>query len=269
MATLDHDVTRVLVPLDGTASARRALDPAVRMARQVNRPLDLVTVYDPVYGRWARDLDALAEATDYDQVEVEVVSGGWPGEVIVDLAREQPGTLVCLTAQHRDRVDRLILGSVSAHVMQHSTGPVLIVGPGFRPEPSPPRYRRLMVCLDGSPRAAAVLPAAQRCAQHADLDVDLVHVASPSEDPAARQALHEHLTGAQRTLRSAGLTTSSQMIDADEPAAAIADLLADDPATIVVVGSHGRTGVARMLIGSVTMDLIERSPVPLLIAPTS
>ncbi|MDG4762558.1 universal stress protein [Solwaraspora sp. WMMD406] len=84
-----------------------------------------------------------------------------------------------------------------------------------------------------------------------------------------RQALHGHLTGAQRALRSAGLTTGSQIIDADEPVPAIVDLLADDPAAIVVVGSHGRTGVARMLIGSVTMDLIERSPVPLLIAPTS
>lgn len=259
----------MLVPLDGTPTAQRALEPASRIARQLARPLELVTVQDPVHGRWARDLDALAEATRYEDVEVEVVSGGWPGDVIVELTREHPGTLVCLAAQHRDRVDRIMLGSVSTHIIQNSKGPVLIVGPGFRQEPSFSRYRRLVVCLDGSPRAAAAVLTAQRYAEHADLRIDLVHVTDSADDPASQQPMREHLDGVEQRLRAAGFSVGTVVLASADPADPIAHLLAQDPATIAVVGSHGRTGLARMLLGSVTMDLIERSPVPLLITPTT
>lgn len=266
---MDHVLTRVLVPLDGTSTAQRALEPAARIARQVGRPLELVTVQDPVNGRWARDLDGLAESTHYEDVEVEVVCGGWPGEIIVDLAREYPGTLVCLAARHRDRVDRIVLGSVSTHVIQSGAGPVLIVGPGFRPQPSLTRYRRLVVCLDGSPRAAASVATAQRYAEHAGLSIDLVHVVESGEDPAAERAGAEHLAGPGRRLRAAGFRVGSVVLTGADPAESIAGLLREDPATIAVVGSHGRTGLARMLLGSVTMDLIERSPVPLLVTQTT
>lgn len=266
---MDDVPTRVLVPLDGTATAQRALQPAARIARQLRLPLELVTVQDPVYERWARDLDGLAEATDYADVEVEVVSGGWPGDVIVDLTREHPGTLVCLAARHRDRVDRLMLGSVSTHIIQNGVGPVLIVGPGFRPESSRSDYHRLLVCLDGSPRAAAAVPTAMRFAAHAGLHVDLVHVTDSVDEPAAPPSEHEHLAAAARTLRAAGVDVGTTLLAGEDPAGEVARLLSEDRETIAVVGTHGRTGVARMLLGSVTMDLIERSPVPLLITRTS
>ncbi|WP_239372695.1 universal stress protein [Frankia sp. Cj5] len=261
--------TRVLVPLDGSPAAARALDPAVLIARQLDCPLELVTVYDPVRGEWARDLDAVAETVDYDRVEVALVGSGWPGDVIVEMAADQPGTLVCMAAQHQDHVDRLILGSVSTHVIRRGNHPLLLVGPGYQPALAPPRYRRLLVCLDGSPHAAGALTAVETWARHTGMEIELVHVAAPTDDPSAVDTTEQQLARTVEALAAGNLAATHTLLTGTDPAERIAHLLTSRPGAIAVTTSHGRTGLAHLLLGGVTVDLLTRSPAPLLLTRTT
>lgn len=262
-------VTRVLVPLDASDWARQVLDPAVRIARASGCPMELVTVYDPVRGNWAQDLDELADGLPHDDIDVSVVGAGWPGDVIAGMAGEQRGTLLCMSALHRDELARLVLGSVSAHVLRAAEEPVLLVGPGHRAEDAPERYRRLVVCLDGSTRSESALTAARAWGRDFGLELELVHVADPTRSEVERERLHTRLTGVADELSGSTVPTTATLLTGDNPAEAIAELLGERPDALALTASHGRTGFTRLLLGGVTAELLTRSPCPVLVSPTS
>lgn len=259
----------MLVPLDGSPEAETSIEPALKIARPLDCPLELVTVRDPVYGRWERELDDVADALAYDQVEVTLVGAGWPGDVIVEMASEQPGTLVCMAARHRDQFDRLVLGSVSAHVVRNNPEPVLLVGPNYRTGSAPVTYRELVVCLDGSARSGAALDVAATWARLAHLGVELVHVASPAEPRAARAVTEAELARLADTAFPGDPPTGVTVLVDEDPARAIADLLADRPDALALTVTQGRTGLTRLLLGSFTAELLTRSASPLLIVRAS
>lgn len=257
--------TRVLIPLDGTAESRHALQPGLRIAEALGCPVELVTVYDPVNERWENHLDDLAAQLPYEQVEVTVVGGGAPGPVVAEIAAEQPGTLVCMTAMHLDEFDRLALGSVSAHVLRSSDSPILFVGPAYRNTPIPPRYRRLVVCLDGSSRAEAALNIAAIWARTFEIEVELVRVTAPDEDQAELDSIRDGLKRTSDTLSAEGVPATATLLAGDDPAESIAGLLASRSAAFALTATHGRTGLPRLLMGSVTAELLTRSPTPVLV----
>jgi nucleotide-binding universal stress UspA family protein len=263
----EHEITKVLVPLDGSSTARQALAPGLRIARRRGCPLELVTVYDPVRHAWERELDDLAEQTGYERADVALVSSAAPGEVIAALAREQAGTLVCMATQGRGAVDRMLLGSVTSHVLAASTAPMLLVGPGYAAA-EPERYERLVVCMDRSDRDAAVLPVARQWARQLVLTVELVHVAAPDSSPAGDGA-DAYLARLAGDLEGEGLAAARTVLEAPTAAAAIAQLLADRAGAIALLTPRGRAGLRRLLVGSVTAELLTRSSAPVLVAPAA
>jgi nucleotide-binding universal stress UspA family protein len=144
--------TRVLVPLDGSDLAERALDPAVGLARLTGASLHLLRVVDVArldgrglagaaleYAYPAALLDT--EATDAgayvdqvrgrlaargleNRVEVEVRHGVAPREIA---ARARPGDLIVMATHGRGGVARWFLGSVAEEVVRRAAVPVLLV----------------------------------------------------------------------------------------------------------------------------------------------
>lgn len=264
----ERTVTRVLVPLDGSVEARLAVDPALRIAEPLNLPVELVTVYEPLNGRWAEDLDELADRLNYEQVEVSVVGSGWPGEVITEMAAEHPGTLVCMAAQHQDRVDRLALGSVSSHVVRADTAPFLFVGPGYEPPRQRSSYRTLVVGMDGSSRADTAVTVAAVWARCFSSEIELVHVAAPDAEQADVDTFRTHLSEAAERLATEGVSASVTLLRGTDPAERIAELLAARESSLALTVTHGRNELGRLLLGSVTAELLARSPTPVLITTT-
>jgi len=258
--------TRVLVPLDGSVSARHALDPAVRIARMLQVPMDLVSVHEPINGHWADNLDEVAADIPYDQVDVELVAGGRPGNVISAMVAEQPGTLLCMSAMRRDEFDRIVLGSVSSEMLRSSTSPVLFAGAGYMPSHEPQQsYDGLVVCLDGSSRADTALRVAGGWARTLGLHVELVRVAPSTAESDEIDEIDDLLAHRARTLTAENIGTSTTVLHGDDPAASIAELLQSRPGSLALTATHGRTGLARILLGSVTAELLNRSPTPLVV----
>ena len=145
--------------------------------------------------------------------------------------------------------------------------------------------RRLVVPLDGSPLAETALPFARSLAQHLGIPVHLITAIDPvSLVPSAvapalafDEALYEEtlaalrddaerwLTQASGTLREAGVEASWQIVSGS-PYVAVADAL--QPGDAIVMTSHGRSGVKRVLMGSVAEKLIREGPAPVVLVPT-
>lgn len=254
-------ITRLLVPLDGSAEAAAAIDPALRIARSLQIPLELLTVHDPIHGKWAKDIDDIADRLAYDHVEVVLVGAGWAGDVISNTVSEQPGTVVCMATHNRDRFSRLVVGSVTEHVLHHVPAPVVMIGPHYQPGETDGGFQRALICQDGTPRDASSLATAESWARQLNLELELVHVAAPSEGTHVEPRLHD----AAEHLRKGGLTTTTTILTSSEPATRITEILTQRPGALAILNGHARVGLTKFGLGSISSKLLEHSPIPLLI----
>ncbi len=145
-------------------------------------------------------------------------------------------------------------------------------------------YSRILTPLDGSEHSERVLPSARSLAAGLSLPVTLLYAIEP-EHPSISQSLnprlHQHQTAAHRTqhvraylepvaagLRNAGLNVDITIPQGD-PAAAIVEEAAKDPGTLITMSSHGRSGLSRWWMGSVTDKVLHLTENPLLIIHTA
>lgn len=146
---------------------------------------------------------------------------------------------------------------------------------------SPAAFDLIRVPLDGSPESERSLPLAVALAKHWHVPLELVRVASPPPafgvapafdtrlDAERRDALLASLSATAALLRAAnGIpVTSVQLVG--EVAPTLAALLEEGPPTLVVMTSHGRGGISRFWLGSVTDTLIRHARQPVLVVPAA
>ena len=266
----------ILVPLDGSPEAEQALPYAEALAEPGCQLILLEVGEDP-------DSEfALLDRHAGSCARLETASGD-PAEQILRTARDFGVGAVVMTTHGRGALGRWAFGGVAYAVTRHSPVPVMVVRPGeATPEPA---LRRLVVPLDGSPLAEIALPVAQSLARRLGLPVRLVTAVDPvsfvpsavapalafdaevySETLAAlRGEAEAWLTRASEALREAGVDASWEILSGS-PYVAITDALR--PGDVVVMTSHGRSGVTRLLLGSVAEKLIREGPTPVILVPT-
>lgn len=145
-------------------------------------------------------------------------------------------------------------------------------------------YTRILVAIDGSPNSANALKHAADLAKGLSASLRVLHVVDigllPFEPElsidfdalfAARHAAAEKiLADARDSVQAPGLEVDARLLDTATPtqhiAAAIAEAAASWPADLVVLGTHGRRGIDRLL-GSVAEGVARRSTVPVLLVP--
>jgi nucleotide-binding universal stress UspA family protein len=146
-------------------------------------------------------------------------------------------------------------------------------------------YTRILVAIDGSPNSANALKHAADLAKGLSASLRVLHVVDigllPFEPElsidfdalfAARHAAAEKiLADARDSVQAPGLEVDARLLDTATPtqhiAAAIAEAAASWPADLLVLGTHGRRGVDRWLLGSVAEGVARRSTVPVLLVP--
>lgn len=141
-ATSPRRIRRILLATDLTMASERATAEALQLARDLRAELLAVSVIDPSshvtdptirrmdQRRAARETAAQALVVRGRRAGVNVsflVWEGDPGPAIVDAAASEEADLVVVGTRGRNRVERMVLGSVSDHVVRHATCPVLIV----------------------------------------------------------------------------------------------------------------------------------------------
>lgn len=191
---------------------------------------------------------------------------GEPHERICDRAEVESRELIVMGAKGLSFIERALLGSVTRRVIGYTRRDVLVVPP--RAEVG---WERILLATDaskpGEAAAARALDLAQ--AYGSELKVAAVFELPQmyGEAPAAvdwRDMLQDYVAEVVTRAQSRNITVTGQVLDGT-PYQAIVDLAAKEKANLIVMGSHGRTGLTRLLMGSVTERVIGHAPCPVLV----
>lgn len=278
---------RILCPVDfseatdaGLAAARRlaaATAAEVVLLHAVDFPHESVAterfyleVEDAARERMADLADGFEEGT---KTAVEVRRGD-AREAILEAASEEGMDAIVMPGHGRAGLDRLLHGSVATQVVRTAPCPVLVVPPGA--ELGGP----ILFATDFSEHAQRALGHAVALARALGERLVIMHVATLVEDgvqdwrfPALTQemvdaVLEEAEAELAATVEQAGeeaLEVTARLVRGTYAATEIVETAASLEAGILVVGSHGRTGLARAVLGSVAEKVLRASPVPVLV----
>lgn len=284
---------RILIPLDGSALAEAAVPVASlipsRLVYLLNvEPDEPVITHEfdatghevrrrTLFHTDAEHLTPIAESFRAQGREVEILRiAGDPAERIVETAADVD--LIVMATHGRGGTNRAFLGSVTDQVARAASAPTLIVRGSYRPA-SPP-LTRVLVPLDGSPLAEEAVPVAATLANELDLRVHLVRVLTPPRtwsSASSRQrsgeraeqatASDEQAVRAYLEEQAQRLSDQDVVVSHELHSGSVVPALrtAIRPRDIVVMTTHGRYGVRRLVLGSVADALIRQASAPILL----
>lgn len=285
---------RVLVPLDGSPLAESVLGylgdlgaPDVTLLRVVEPSL-VVSVDEGDLRERERSLAPVAARLraglhgPVGRVET-LVRAGDPAEEIALAAEEMGADLIALTTHGRTGFDRFVLGSVAETLVRTSKTPLLAlraVEPLPPTEARPPLFARTLLAHDGSEHAERALDVLLRLNAGRGgrlLLLGVIETMDPdgaAPDPSSpdlrkrylgllARDLEARLAGPAEKARAAGVEAGVEVV-CGRPAAKILDRAEALSASLLALGTHGRSGIARWALGSVAEKVLRAAPGPVL-----
>ena len=295
---------RLLVPLDGSRLAECVLPSALSLAVHLEARLTLLyvmeraaqpTVHGDRHLTNTREADEyLAEiASRFRAADVAVDAHVHPNEEgdvaksIIDHAADLGTDLIILSTHGGGGARRVLFGSVAQQVLRRGPKPVFLVRPpeGL-PAASPDAFdlRRLLVPLDGSPPSESSLPISAVLAKAYNAEVCLVRIvptlATVSGERASTALLVPTATAASLDLeeveakrhlqlivsqfRADGVRVSA-FVGRGDPAQGVLDEASRGDAELIVIATHGRSGLDAVFSGSVASRIVAKFPRPVLL----
>jgi nucleotide-binding universal stress UspA family protein len=293
--------TRVLVPLDGSELAAKALPIAEYLCRQLGAELHLARVLPSVITpfiasetyvppeiyqqmadqqksqaiRYLGQVTASAREHGVHAVATSIVEFNDTASALLDLADQLQPHLIVMTTHGRTGLARFALGSVADRVVRGSATPVLLVR-AFPSEAATGTAARAgelahaLVPLDGSPLGEAPLVSgALLLAGPVFRTITLLRVVDPRDGNEGRQQAERYLDEVRQRLlerlegRPCIVTTRIRV--GGSPAQCIVETAAEESCDLVFMATHGETGFGRLAFGSTTDRVIRDSQLPLLL----
>ena len=294
--------TKLLIPLDGSRTSEKVLPFARALAATLKLPVELLEVVDVsavsthVASDKARYLDALiAEGERESREHLKTVAGEFPGskvsctvergkpaDAIIERAAADKGTLIAMATHGRSGVNRWVMGSVAEKVLRGSECTMFLVRADEEAGANgTAMIRSIVVPLDGSELAESVLPSVVEIAKSLDLEVVLCRAFElaasayygredylPNYDEMLvnlKKEVEDYLTDKAGALKQAGLARVSWIAMAGSGADEIVRYSHEHPDALIAMCTHGRSGVRRWVLGSVTERVVRHSGDPVLV----
>jgi nucleotide-binding universal stress UspA family protein len=262
----------VVVPLDGSPLSEGALVPARTLATRLDVPITLVTTgWGDVTNDSAAYLTRIAEGLGRPGTTTVVVPDRFAAGAIADAVEAAAEPLTCMATHGRTGIGRALLGSTAEEVIRTTARPVLLVGPAAGLECGTD-IEELVLTIDGSATSAGVVPLAVEWAKALGLRVSVVTieetgkaVLEPVPSPGS-SASSLDLDGVAAEIRQAGLEVSSERLQGSDVPAAIVSYAEQRAGALVVMATHGRSGLSRTALGSVAMRVVHHASCPVLVA---
>jgi nucleotide-binding universal stress UspA family protein len=264
---------RLLVCTDGSPESQGAIGEALVLARLCGSKVYLLQVLETSSYFEVQATDLLARLEEEIRTQLESIKAEAAGKgvtletrvrrsvsayaAILEEAKEvQPG-LIIMGRYGRTGLARLMVGSVTARVIGYSPFKVLVV-----PREAILSFERILVANDGSPCSQAAWQEALAVTQRVGASLFAVSVArEEGEITMVEEIVRKMLAEANR--QGVPLTTLSPQ--GQQPDDAIVQAALRYQVSLIIMGSHGRTGLKRLLMGSVTERVIGQAPCPVLI----
>ena len=295
-------INRIVYATDLSSTSEPAWDEARRLGRLFNAEILLLHVVAPplvfpVEGYFPPELyEELLRNTRRDaekgldrllgsvagsglKIRIRLEEGGPPASRILEIATQEAAALLVVGTHSRTGLQRAILGSVADRIVRQAMCPVLTV----RPMPARAarrEIRRICYATDFSPTARAAWPWVVAIASAAGAEVDLVHV---TFEPVADRHLPAETIGRMaQILQEQGRLEVERFLERSTlprerihvrlspgvPGEQILHQAQKQDADLIVMGTHGWSGIVRWMLGSVAHDVIQTAPCPVLtVAP--
>ncbi len=275
-------VERILLSTDGSLYSEGAIREGIKIAKKCSSRLSVVSVietnpeYDAIAPQMAeksgkalrQHLDGIAATAKKEGVACETVvrQGGDAYKDIVDEAAKQKSTMIVMGRRGRTGLSRLMMGSVTARVIGHAPCSVLVV-----PRAAKVEFKNILVATDGSRHSAAAASEAIGIAKLNGSKLTVVSVvpsdlATPTDvdfSVVQRETIAEkEMGGAEKNAKAVKEAAQKEgvavqaFVMSGRPADAIIETAKEKNADLIVLGSHGRTGLEKLLMGSVAERVI-------------
>ena len=293
---------RVLVPLDGSKFGEQALIAANALADCGSVELKLLHAVDFLHdvqpgnqdeawlhGDAASDASAYLEncaaRVEHDAAPVSTaIAEGAPADIIQEEARRWNADLIVMSTHGFGAFDRAWLGSVADAVVRNTGTPVVLVRAGQDGSNVRTRFAHILIALDGSALAEQSIQHALTLAAQSGARLTLLRVvqpvvvvpdyASPLQPPVApevivqlrQQQAQDYLTGVAESLRAEVSDLRAEVILAgNSDALEIIEYARAHDVDLIALATHGRSGLKRLVLGSVADKVIRGAPVPVLV----
>lgn len=268
---------RVLVPLDGSPASETILPVVRALVRQHNAAVTLLRVAPRRAEAEAREY-LRARATELDATGVACeVRRGPVARAIRACAEETRAELIAMCTSGREGFRRMVLGSVADSVLRRGRLPVLLVrAEGMQTKQF--RLRRILAPVDGSAQAESGLLHAQRLARAFDAEVLVLSVwdsmgyrlGSFPENELEMKKQEEHakakfyIIEATHRLQAGGARVHWKLLSGPV-SQCILDTAKVNSSDLIVMATHGATGITRIVEGSIAGEVLRDAKVPVLI----
>jgi nucleotide-binding universal stress UspA family protein len=279
---------KILVAVDGSETSTHALKESFNLAVDEKSwitvvavvpyyqgDLDMTGVGDLLAAMRKPAEDALTSAKKIAEEEraliKTVLEEGETYERILDVADAENSDLIIMGRRGLRRFERALVGSVTARVIGYSQRDVLVV-----PLDTTIGWKKVLVATDGSRHSAVAVDHAINFAKSYGGELKILSVVDmPAELYGEAPELVEDLVkkAADYTARAAQKAEAAGIkaevfVRETEAYQAIVGLASEQKVQTIVLGSHGRTGLRRLLMGSVTEKVIGHAPCPVLVVKT-
>lgn len=286
---------KILCAIDFSAGSERAMRVAIRLANQSEAELVLAHVwYVPplaITGQYTLPAEVMQALADDAQTGLDAASrdattsfgarqvttrlmNGPPWREIVTLLESEAFDLAVLGTRGRSGLDRILLGTVAEKVVRHAPCSTLTV----RPDAETKSFTHIVCPVDFSESSQHAVDLAAEVAQRDGATITLLHIieipVAYSGEPIGQDFLRDldkRSAGllsdlASQLERKMGISMSVHARIGRPGADTLRVLDHDQTIDLVVMGSHGRTGIKRALLGSVAEKVVRNARCPVLVA---
>jgi nucleotide-binding universal stress UspA family protein len=275
--------TRLIVAVDNRSPSMHALKQAFGIARD---PIRVISVAPPYEGdlrmvgvsdiesllrgpcdKAIREAEALARK-EGAAIQTACVFGE-PHAAIVETAQDEHCDLIVLGKQGPDLLELALANSITGRVIAQSPVDVLVV-----PEGAEIRWNRILLATDGSGFSQKATERAMALARHHHAELGVVsaldlnpefYAEAPALAERLAQEANECVLEVRQKAEALGLKPSCSVRQGDAYKA-ILESAREQQADVIVLGSHGRKGLKRWFMGSVTEQVINHARCPVLVA---
>ncbi|WP_423746039.1 universal stress protein (plasmid) [Haladaptatus sp. SPP-AMP-3] len=276
----------ILVPTDGGRATAGAIEHGLRIAEKTGATVHALYVIDTPQLQVGNADEGLATLVDLLETEgqqataavaergrergidvTEAMTSGLPFREILDYAEEHDIDGISMGTGHRGRIERYFVGSTARKVNRLARVPVLTVRAGD--DVPTPEYENVLLAVDGTQGSERAIEVCAALAAEYDAFVHVVYVVDSriARSGSLAELMEDEGSGAcadaVSRIRSAGAEARRELLRG-RPAEQLLDYAEDHDIDLLSMGTHGRTGIDRFVMGSVAETVIRRSETPVL-----
>ena len=289
-------IEAILIPTDGSDGALAGAKRGIALASRIDADIHVLSVvesrlragefdeleFPPLEERAENAVEEIARlAADHDE-EIAVTTTtrtGTPFQLIREYASRREIDIIVMGTKGRTGLDRVLLGSVTENVLRTARTPVLAVPPNAdEPAIDEIPFDRLLLPTDGSDGAAIAAEWGIELAHRLESSVDALSSidTSPLGDERVSDELLEvfenrgeaALDAVRERGEDVGVNVSGSTATGS-PVREIPSYATENDVDLIVMGTHGRTGIGQWFLGSVTENVVRQADVPVFCVPVS